>query len=956
MSEEAFAHFYEEVHGHAPFPWQERLAVRVLRDGEWPEVLDLPTGVGKTSAIDIALFALAVDPERAPRRLFLVVDRRVIVDQAADHALKILSAMQQGRARFVAERLRRLFGGVDDDPPFDVAVLRGGMPRESDWARRPDVPIVVLSTVDQVGSRLLFRGYGVSSSMAPIHAGLLGQDALFLLDEVHLSRPFAHTLRQIRERWRRWSQGSDDVDRWEVVEMSATSGTREPDDVFGLEEDDRRNPVIAQRLRASKRTRLEVVSVPGRGKNEASKRQLLASAAAERARDAVDRGASAVAVVLNRVDSARWAWHELLQWKDHFDSLLLTGRMRPLERDRIFNTTIVPRALAGRQRSNEYPPLVVVATQTIEAGADLDFDALVTECASLDALKQRFGRVDRRGELGSSSHWVLIRSDQKNDSDDDPVYGSALQATWDFLGRIGDEVDFGIAALPQTEDEGLFAGTPWSPTIIPEYLDAWSSTSPRPEPDPEVAFWLHGVVESSPEVSIVWRAEVGEDDLMALSTSSEGTRPEAQVVLERISAALSACPPSPAEAISVPLHAARAWLAGDSEPPLADLVRAREPGASPDLPEASQVALRWTGAEVSAVTAGTLRPGDTLVVPTDRGGLSGANWDPEATAPVRDLGDPAQTAYGRTPTWRLRYGLIDDLEADGLAPPRVPVDESRMAAASIREWLDDAAVLARASEKMWVHRFSEVDGEKARWTLLPDGTFVLHGRRASRRPASATEEIGQDPGSLMGAALTLERHCLDAERWARTFVEHLRLSPKLGADLIRAARLHDLGKADPRFQMWLAGGSEVRLALQDEPLAKSAMPSFDQQRVRDARARSGYPQGERHELLSVHLLEQSEGALDSANDPDLVLHLVGSHHGWCRPFAPAVDVPEELSVSVTVQGMRFEATTRHRKARIDSGIADRFWRLTERYGWWGLAWLEALVRLADHRASEEATR
>ena len=156
LTVDGFDAYFRAVHDCEPYPWQMRLTQEVLASERWPEVIELPTGAGKTAVLDTALYTLAARPGVFPRRIVFVIDRRIVVDQVYERADRIRDRIGQASDGILAELRTRLNGPdglADADKPLGVAALRGGIPIDGEWARRPDQPWVIVSTVDQFGSR-----------------------------------------------------------------------------------------------------------------------------------------------------------------------------------------------------------------------------------------------------------------------------------------------------------------------------------------------------------------------------------------------------------------------------------------------------------------------------------------------------------------------------------------------------------------------------------------------------------------------------------------------------------------------------------------------------------------------------------------------------------------------------------------------------------------------------------
>lgn len=369
-----FAVWFRRATGgrRAPYSYQTRLA---LADA-WPQLLRAPTGAGKTAAVTLAWLwrrrqAGPAVRRSTPRRLVWCLPMRVLAEQTHAAITEWL-----GNLGLLARRAGEA-GQV-------LPVLLMGGQKHPDWWLYPEQEQVLVGTQEMLLSRALCRGYGASRYQWPVEFGLLHNDALWVLDEVQLMGEGMATTAQLQA-WRErlgtlrpactlWVSATVAPEWLATVDHPAPGHVLEPDerDYADVTTD------LPKRWRAEKvvqRSPVPGSDLPGLAaeilRNHRPGTLTLAVV------NTVERAVQLHAALAARVPQPGPALH------------LVHGRFRPRDRRQWLEGPLAPPpAPSGR---------IVVATQVVEAGVDLDACTLWTEVAPWPSLVQRFGRCNRYG-------------------------------------------------------------------------------------------------------------------------------------------------------------------------------------------------------------------------------------------------------------------------------------------------------------------------------------------------------------------------------------------------------------------------------------------------------------------------------------------------------------------------------------------------------------------------------
>ena len=917
-----FTEQFKTLTSFEPIRWQQRLYDEHFAKDALPSTVSVPTGLGKTAVMAIWLVALAQQMKSGqgslPRRLVYVVDRRAVVDQATQFAESLRANLQKIEARELRDAL-----GLGETEALPISTLRGQFVDNRDWLEDPSRPAIIVGTVDMVGSRLLFEGYGVRPKMRPYHAGLFGADTLVLLDEAHLVPPFEALLAGIANEpamyGARSKEDSKHIPAFKLLPLSAThrstGGT-----VFALEEKDFIDPetkavndmVTNERLHAQKHLKLQEL---GDKKLE----DALTEQAWARVHDGENELKTVRVIVYCNSREVAENTKSALDKKVKKTAAegrteLFVGARRVRERTIAEERLKELGFLAGTDEQTA--PAFLVATSAGEVGIDLDADHLVCDLVAWERMVQRFGRVNRRGGERRYADIVVIDEGepkpkkQEASTADEQTRIRIYQGVKQLFERLRDDSNGTISVSPESlrqlnerasKDDTLrqlivdaSSSAPLRPALNRALVDAWSMTSlPEHTGRPEIAHWLRGWVDELPQTTVVWRKYLP-------------VRTKPQVTKKEIEDFFEAAPIHTSETLETETFRVMKWLqarADKLDAHVKDQVCGILVTAKGDYDQVLCVKDLLGDSKSDKKRCEDIEEslkGKTLLVSASFGGLKDGLLSHDEKdgwlSPNKDEPQLPETADGNAP-WMtssaneppvLRFRIIEcDTE----------LDEGRDDA-----WLESLHFLLKRND----------DGEVTSWLSIQKwrDTSNTENDRAEGRPQALAE------------------HQYWATKRAEAIGKRLGLPEDYIAMLTIAARLHDEGKRAKRWQRAFNAERDKKKCGISGDLAKTRGP------INQA-VLGGY----RHEFGSLpYAKDDAEFNKLSKELQDIALHLIAAHHGYARPLI-ATSGCEDAPPSMLEERAR--------------EVALRFARLQKRWGPWGLAWWETLLRAADMQASRD---
>lgn len=905
-----------------PFSWQEEVLDHICEHGVWPERINAPTGSGKSSVVDIHLFANALAAvgaaPRVPRRLCVTVGRRALVDSQATRADKILECMEKALAdesgepgilRRVAEALQsfQTRNNEKGSKPFETGHIRGELSNRALPVTDISACAIIAATPDMYGSRALFRGYGSTKAARPRETALLTMDTVMVLDEAHMNRQLLHTTQRIAELQKR--EADLGVPTLQVVETTATPSTEDSEsttlgvDIEAL--DSPNDKELHRRVYSHKELVLRPIDKwdgkPGNRVVVDAAVDAIKDFLAHREAGESSKKAYTVGCIVNHVRTAIAIKEKLTKDKvleKEEEVQLLVGRMRPYDLENL---------------QEDHPDLfttegdksvkVVVATQTLEVGIDVDFADLVTELAPASSLAQRFGRVNRLGHRNDSKVVVIEPASGDLVKKDAPPYKAVdLSNAYAWLEVLNGTENPSVnpAAMVknppvQSSPERLLYQRPEWPDLL-----EFSRTDENPYDEPDLDLWLHDSLDAETAMGGV----IVRDNLPSNTSAA----------MEILKTSYFA--PSDREPFPANLKILQEILDYQDEH-----------GVKPRkfLYRQGEISL-WQDADHGDESNQSLAPGDVLLL---------------------DTGSVPFTNQGIAVTQRELPSKKDELKAAPFLDDAELYVYEKCAdrEARFREYLglspEEVAELLDAQS---------ADGKKKRiaselTTEAEDGQEVISWYAEVTKTTEKKSVEGSDIAQelVLAGPVLLDDHQNDVAERTRQLAENLGLAPEFSEALELAAKYHDEGKRDLRFQQMLGADPDA------DALAKSGHRSVAE--AYRARSRSALPRGWRHEQLSALMVAASPEKVGEHRD--LVLRIIGCSHGHGR-FSFAHDAGFLLKEGYLPEGMDYEALKEQATRLFNVGYWDNLMEQTSRtYGPYATAYLEAVERAADAQISRE---